>query len=280
MSGPPVLASGRLIPHPSLPGKWVRREWADNGEMVADVARLWFDLRADRVLDPTYGRGNWWTEVRPRHLFASDLLVGDDDKVRRLDFTDLPYSDGTFDVVAFDPPYVAMGGRETSTVAHTNDRFGMDTAPDTPDGVRELIAAGLREAERVLKPARRGRRPGRLLVKCQDYTSSGHLQPGSDWVIEDASRLGFRYEDRFELVRDPGQQPSHDVCRICDGAGSIDESDGGGVAHETMVECSRCEGHGRIQRTQKHARRNLSSLLVFTRNRKPPTSQQLPLDVA
>ncbi|MEM9467774.1 MAG: hypothetical protein AAGA90_20545 [Actinomycetota bacterium] len=261
----PVLAAGRI-------GANGRREWRNNAEMIADVAELYIDLEHDQVLDPTFGKGNWWTEVRPRHLTASDLLKGDGDTVPRHDFTDLPHRDGSFAVVAFDPPYVSMGGRETSTADHTDDRFGMDTAPDSPDGVRDLIRAGIVEAERVLRRPSPGIRAGRLLVKCQDYVSSGHLQPGTHWAITDALATGgFRYVDRFEFVGPPPRQPSTTKCRLCAGTGRI-------TRPPLRVDCEICLGSGQVPRRQVHARRNLSTLLVFERLNTEPSAHRLPLE--
>jgi hypothetical protein len=116
---------------------------------------------------------------------------------------------------------VAMGGRTTSTLLQMTAAFGMLAAPRTPMEMRAYNRLGLAEAHRVL------RKGGRLLTKCQDYISSGQLQPGTHWTIEDCLTLGFRYEDRFEHVTQIRPQPPG--------------------------------------RRQVHARRNLSTLLVFTR---------------
>lgn len=204
MSGP-VLAAGT---------------WRTNGELLADVARLYIDLDHDRVLDPTWGQGNWWTVVEPTHFIRHDLHTLDG-----VDFTDLPEATSSVDVVAFDPPYVPPGGRSTSTVDYyTGSRYGMATTPATPPELRELIAQGLAEMHRVLRAG------GRLLVKCQDYINGNQLQPGTKWVIDDTLALGgFRYEDRFEFIAGTRPQPPG--------------------------------------RRQLHARRNLSTLLVFTRTR-------------
>lgn len=197
--------------------------WPTNSALIADVARLYIDP-ADEVLDPTWGRGKWWLDFQPDRLTSHDLFTLDG-----VDFRQLPEADSSVDVVAFDPPYVAMGGRETSGLVEMGDRYGMITAPRNPEELREMISAGLKECARVLKPKARGYRGGRLLVKCQDYISSGRLQPGTHWMIEDALAAGLDYVDRFEHVTHVRPQPPG--------------------------------------RRQVHARRNLSTLLVFMKGR-------------
>lgn len=188
--------------------------WPTNGHLLADVAKLYVQP-ADVVLDPTYGRGLWWSRFRPCTLIAHDLALDG------VDFTALPEPAGAIDVVAFDPPYVAMGGRMTSGLPDMTARYGMIDAPRTPHELRLLIEAGMAEAFRVL------RRQGRLLVKCQDYISSGCFQAATHWTHHDAEQIGFRVVDRFEHVTHVRPQPPG--------------------------------------RRQVHARRNLSTLLVFVR---------------
>lgn len=187
--------------------------WPSNAELIADCAALGY-LHADWLtLDPTYGRGVWWKKWQPENLVGHDIALDG------VDFRDLPYGDNTFDAVAFDPPYVSVGGRKTTGIAEMHDRFGLTDAPTTPAGVQELINAGLDECVRVLKPK------GYLLVKCQDYVSSGKLWLGTHWTLSTALEAGLTCVDRFEHHGPPRPQPPG--------------------------------------RRQVHARRNLSTLFVF-----------------
>lgn len=79
----------------------------------------------ERVLDPTYGRGNWWTKWRPADLTCHDIASDG------VDFRDLPHDAGSFDTVAFDPPYIPQGGRTTSTEQGFLERYGLLTVPKT-----------------------------------------------------------------------------------------------------------------------------------------------------
>jgi hypothetical protein len=190
--------------------------WPTNGELIADCARLGYLQPHWRVLDPTYGRGLWWTSFTPDDLVTSDLSTG-------VDFRDLPWPDGEFDAVAYDPPYVAPGGRATTGLPDLFDRYGLMAAPGTPPLLQEMIDAGLRECARVLRPG------GYLLVKCQDYVSSGKLWPGTHLTLCTALDAGLQFTDRLEHIGRVRPQPPG--------------------------------------RRQVHARRNLSTLLVLRRPR-------------
>jgi hypothetical protein len=198
--------------------------WTTNAELIADVARLYIDDQA-HVLDPTYERGTWWNVWRPANLTAL---------CRRTDGTDfrhLDYPDGTFDVAAYDPPYVCPGGRKTSTLPGFHDRYGMNegghTDPlfSTPAELQQIINDGLTEMARIVCPR------GVVLVKCQDYIWSGKLWIGTHHTLTHAIGLGCELVDRFEMITSPRPQPTTNR----DGS----------------------------PRRQVHARRNLSTLLVL-----------------
>lgn len=187
--------------------------WPTNAHMIEDCARLGYLKYEDRVLDPTYGRGVWWQRWRPTVLVTHDI------RQDGVDFRDLPYEDDEFDAAVFDPPYVSVGGRKTTGLPDMHDRFGLGDAPGSPAGVQALINGGLVEVARVVKPR------GLVLVKCQDYISSGKFWPGTHKTTAYALGLGLEIVDRLEHVAGVRPQPPG--------------------------------------RRQVHARRNLSTLLVF-----------------
>ena len=199
--------------------------WPDNAALIADCAELGYLPLDGEVLDPTFGRGGWWKKWRPLRLVTNDLDPGTDAMYHN-DFRHLPFHDGRFDAVAYDPPYVSVGGRITSGIQDFLDRYGMDDAPTTPAGVQQMIDDGLAEMQRVVRPG------GWILTKCQDYVSSGNLWLGTHFTTRQGLRLGLDLFDRLEHVGGARAQPPG--------------------------------------RPQVHARRNLSTLLVF---KKPQTRQ-------
>lgn len=206
-------------------------KWRTNGHLIADVAKLYPPSVDAVVLDPTYGRGLWWTKWRPPTLICHDLYTLDG-----VDFRQLPEDDESIDLVAFDPPYVSVGGRETSTLSRPRDherldrrddtfmdRYGLRDAPRTPELLHEMNMQGLKESVRVLKPGRF------VWTKCMDYVTSGQVKPVTYWTMRDAEAMGLRFVDRFEHIGNVRAQPPG--------------------------------------RRQVHARRNLSTLLVFYKPR-------------
>ena len=169
--------------------------WPTNAHMIEDCARLGY-LRGDwNVMDATFGKGVWWKLWRPERLTEHDIALDG------VDFRALPEGDGTYDAVAFDPPYVSKGGRSTTTIPDFFERYGLKDAPRTPADLQRYIDAGTSECARVLKPG------GVLLVKCKDYISSGKLWLGASRTLAHAVGLGLEAIDRLEHVGRPGPQP-------------------------------------------------------------------------
>ena len=170
-----------------------------NGPMIATVAELWIN-DADFVVDTTFGLGNWWTSYRPTNFVAHDLDPAKGDGV---DFRRLPEATGSVDVVAFDPPYISIGGRDTSTVHDLLSRYGLSSAPKSTSELDEMIADGIQEAARVLKP-----RTGRLLLKSMNYVKSGKHHPGHLIALNNCLSNGyFIILDEFVHYSGTGPQP-------------------------------------------------------------------------
>ena len=123
---------------------------------------------AHTALDLTYAHGGFWREPLPPGLRRTtnnfDPVAGAD---LHLDFTRTGLRDGAYDLVVYDPPHLADGGR-ASIIAR---RFG--TVRRTP-ALRALIEAGTREAWRVASVG--------ILVKVTDHSHGGEFLSQSDWV--------------------------------------------------------------------------------------------------
>lgn len=161
--------------------------WPTNAHLIEDCARLGYLREEWFTLDPTYGRGKWWTRWRPNVLLAHDI---DPAKAPHgaFDFRDLPYTDNTFSVVAFDPPYKLNG-----TPTGADEPYGVHVVA-TRDERHRLILDGVTECSRVLKPG------GMLLVKCQDQVNSGRVQWQTDLVTRHAEGLGLDKVDALHLL--------------------------------------------------------------------------------
>lgn len=243
-------------------------EWPTNAEMMADVAQLYI-RPDDEVLDLTYGLGIWWRKFRPDRLW---LLCADGGFTLspegaidvEPDFRNLPEEwRAKFPVTTFDPPYISMGGRATSTINDFNNRYGLVEASRTPLGLHHYNLLGLEQAAKVTSPG------GYIMVKCMPYISSAKMQPVPMWTHEYATtEMGLKLEDWFVHKGEPGPQPLTDKCRPCNGTGRVEE---GTVNPEVMIpefeiDCPNCAGFGKVERRQVHARQNASHLFVF---RKP-----------
>lgn len=222
--------------------------WPTNAALIADVASLYLS-RSMHTLDPTYGRGLWWTRWRPDRLVSHDRWKGDG-----VDFRNLPELDRTFELVAFDPPYVCMGGRKTTGMADFADRFGLADAPKSPAELQQHNDAGLGEVWRVLDFE------GLALVKCKAYVSSGRLWPGDYLTLGRAYELGFELIDRFDHLT-KGAQPTGRTRKAKAGE-EVDEG-------------------GNVPSQQVHARHRPSVLYVLRkptpRREGPPVSGQLSM---
>jgi hypothetical protein len=212
-------------------------KYADNAAMIEALARLGHLTDNAETLDLTYGNGAWWKRWAPLDVFAP---LG-------VDFRATPFAPRSFEQIAFDPPYVSVGGRETSGIKAMLDRYGLDEAPTSPaDLQRTLINPGLDELRRLA--------PRVAVVKCMDYISSGALWLGSHYTMAKALRVGFTVLDKIERVGSGGPQPG-DRTRKCPACHSV----------AIVVDgCVRCDGEGRIATRQQHARRNITTMWVLT----------------
>ncbi len=169
--------------------------WPTNAHLIEDVARLHLSTGM-KALDPTYGRGVWWKRWTPDDLTA---LAWPDNPDH--DFRAMPqFADRSFDLVAYDPPYVCKGERSTGLMATMNDRYGLISAPTTPDDLEALVQDGFAECARVV--ARRGV----MLTKSMAYVSGGKLRHGPKLMADCARRHGLALVDEFVHLSTPRPQ--------------------------------------------------------------------------
>jgi hypothetical protein len=111
------------------------------------------------ALDTSPGRACFWNEREPTGLCVT---LGD------ADFTDLPYSDRSFDLGINDAPHLAGLGQN----AYFRPRYGSYSAKDQ----RRIITAGACETWRVSAIA--------ALIKVTDHVNSARYTRQTGWVID------------------------------------------------------------------------------------------------
>lgn len=125
-----------------------------------------------RILDVTHNRGVMWRGLTHRHPHRLDrdpelFHLGFTDTVA--DFRELPFEDGSYDVIVFDPPHLTdasngIHGAPPTMRGTGHSRYG-NTAPDYRGeaDVTFTFDAFLAEARRVLEPG-----SGVILAKIAD----------------------------------------------------------------------------------------------------------------
>lgn len=159
-------------------------EWKTNAELFADVAKLGY--LDGRVLDPTYGEGNFWTVFRPRKLVAHDLHTLDGVDVRDIGEY---HRRRSFDAIVYDPPY-AFRGRASKAF---DSKYGVGRYRSA-NAVMELYFDGMDSLFPLLRTAVKveGRTEpvgGYMLVKCQDQVVSGTVH----WQVDDITKFARSY---------------------------------------------------------------------------------------
>ena len=181
--------------------------WRNNADLIAACAQLRYLKITDRVLDPTWWKGNFWTTWQP----SEGELVRHDILLDGVDFRELPHAAGEFDAAVFDPPYVGGGGAKKRGVDPFYDAYGL-SADDyrTSADIRRLAETGLSEVSRVV------RRGGHILVKSMNYINARALQTGPFWMMQHGTgELGLRIVDIFEHLSDaPRSRPGS--CKVQD----------------------------------------------------------------
>jgi hypothetical protein len=168
-----------------------------NAALLAKHVRPLWIRDDDLVLDVTYGEGRWWDQWRPPRLVGMDLEKGP----CMADFRELPVRSGSVEVVAYDPPYIPQGGRDTSTLPDFMERYGLRDVATNHRELFELFRGGMAEVARVLT------RDGRALVKCMDFVEWHSYHSGLGAMVDAAHAHRLELEDVFIHVTAEGAQP-------------------------------------------------------------------------
>lgn len=180
--------------------------WPTNAELIRDIALLGYLKPGILTLDPTYEKGIFWKEWSP----DDGMLITHHRDTDGSDFRALPYGDGHFGQITYDPPYAAEGGVTFSTLREYSERYGRNTVDSAAVAVQLLINDGLTEMWRLCAPG------GIVLVKCMDYVWNAELWSGTHWTHTHATALGFVLEEEFRMYdTSAGPQPLLSKCIHC-----------------------------------------------------------------
>jgi hypothetical protein len=185
-------------PDPAVRGTTLRYMQIGSAEAVRRLVHLAF-RDAHTALDLTYARGAFWAEPLPPGLdLTSNNVDPASDGDLHLDFTATGLPAGAYDLVVYDPPHLADGGRASIMGTRYGTVKGMDV-------LRNLIGAGSREAWRVAAVG--------VLVKVADHAHQGEEQPLTDWVkaavgapvytLLHSFRPGYLRDEKHRAVRVP-----------------------------------------------------------------------------
>ena len=163
---------------------------ANNNDVFPEILGL-YAVKGDCIADITYGKGVFWRNVDTAQFefYPSDIKTGTDCR-------QLPYDDGSFNMVVFDPPYMeGLYRRDASHLAggSTYSPFrefysngeATDAGPKYHDAVLDLYIRTAIEAKRVLRDH------GYFVVKCQDEVSANRQKLTHVELIYIYEKSGF-----------------------------------------------------------------------------------------
>jgi hypothetical protein len=162
------------------------------------------------ILDATVNKGRFW-QGTSRRIVGMDIEPSYRPDVLA-DNRHMPFQDGCFDVVVYDPPHIPNQGKDQSK--DFNSRFGLGLKSPARSGYNftHLYPPFVKEAYRVLKPE------GILLCKIADYVHNHRYQWAHVEVLRAAAQAGFCPCDCIVKVRkgpivDPKWKQAHHARR-------------------------------------------------------------------
>ncbi|HVN87298.1 MAG TPA: hypothetical protein VMW17_20890 [Candidatus Binatia bacterium] len=208
-----LFAVPRVEPEPRqqrykpLSSVWIGEE---DAELLEQLLRFYPRKQPRRILDSTINSGRFWQGSR-RTVIGLDIehkyqpsVVGDNKL--------MPFCDGAFDVVVYDPPHVPNQGQDRSKDFTVRFGLGGRSAKEFGYTFAHTYPAFLNEAMRVL------RREGLLLCKLTDYVHNHRYQWAHVDFICAAREAGFVPCDCVVKVRkgpivDPKWKVAHHTRR-------------------------------------------------------------------
>jgi hypothetical protein len=189
-----------------LPSVWQ----GEDAELLELMLEFYPHTPPQRILDATVNGGRFWRGSQ-RPVIGLDInyryrpdVVGDN--------LYMPFRDGSFDVVVYDPPHIPNQGKDRSK--DFNTRFGLVLKSSAAQGYNfsHLYLPFVHESYRLLQPE------GILLCKIADYVHNHRLQWAHIDLIQAATTAGFCPCDCIVKIRkgpivDPKWQVAHHARR-------------------------------------------------------------------
>ena len=141
---------------------------------------FYFDKHDDRVL---------FQDIRKVKTTLCDGRPFEVSPDVQADFTDMPYEDGSFSMVVFDPPHLKYTGSQKEAKGYQMIKYG-----SLSKDWREILTKGFAECFRVLKPYgvlifkwNEVQIPlSKILKLCEEKPLFGNKQPkqtGTHWIV-------------------------------------------------------------------------------------------------
>ena len=203
------------LPRPAMPRTGARKTkyellpsvWeGEDTELLERLLDFYPRKKPRRILDATLNGGRFWRGSK-RPIIGIDIepshrpnLVADN--------TAMPFRDGCFEVVVYDPPHIPNQGKDHKK--DFNTRFGLvlRSSKENHYTFTHTFPPFLREAYRVLKAE------GILLAKITDYVHHHRYQWAHIELINAARNVGFTACDCIVKIRkgpiiDPRWKTAH-----------------------------------------------------------------------
>jgi len=189
-----------------LPSVW----FGSDAELLEKMLCFYPHKAPTDILDATINAGRFWRGSR-RKIVGMDINPSFDPDIHA-DNCNMPCSDGSFDVVVYDPPHIPNQGKDRSK--DFNDRFGLilKSSADNGYNLSHTFRPFLREGYRVLRDK------GVLFCKIADYIHGHRHQWAHVELINAAIEVGFTACDCIIKVRkgpitDPKWKKAHHARR-------------------------------------------------------------------
>lgn len=182
----------------------------EDSDLLERLLSFYPRKRPERILDATMNGGRFW-RGSDRPVIGLDIegkycpqVAGDNAR--------MPFQDGTFDVVVYDPPHIPNQGKDKQK--DFNVRFGLvrKSSKDNGYSFSHTYPPFVAEAHRFM------REEGILLCKITDYIHNHRYQWAHVDLIRAASSAGFRPCDCIIKIRkgpiiDPKWKVAHHTRR-------------------------------------------------------------------